>query len=57
MIPDLTVQENIEVVSDISKNPLDIEEVMTALDIENTEIVFQKNFQADNSREPQLQEH
>ena len=57
LIPDLTVQENIEVVSDISKNPLDIEEVMTALDIENTEIVFQKNFQADNSREPQLQEH
>ena len=34
LIPDLTVQENIEVVSDISKNPLDIEEVMTALDIE-----------------------
>lgn len=33
LIPDLTVQENIEVVSDISKNPLDIEEVMTALDI------------------------
>ncbi len=33
LIPDLTVEENIEVVSDISKNPLDLEEVLTALDI------------------------
>lgn len=42
MIPDLTVQENIEVVSDISKNPLDIEEVMTALDIEKYRNRFPK---------------
>ena len=41
-IPDLTVQENIEVVSDISKNPLDIEEVMTALDIEKYRNRFPK---------------
>lgn len=34
LIPDLTVQENIEVVSDISDHPLDIEEVLNALDIE-----------------------
>lgn len=33
LIPDLTVQENIEVVSDISEHPLDIEEVLEALDI------------------------
>lgn len=33
LIPDLTVKENIEVVSDISKDSLDINEVMSALDI------------------------
>ena len=33
LIPDLTVEENIEVVSDISKNPLDLDEVLDALDI------------------------
>ena len=33
---------NIEVVSDISKNPLDIEEVMTALDIEKYRNRFPK---------------
>lgn len=42
LIPDLTVQENIEVVSDISKNPLDIEEVMTALNIEKYRNRFPK---------------
>lgn len=42
LIPDLTVQENIEVASDISKNPLDIEEVMTALDIEKYRNRFPK---------------
>ncbi len=31
LIPDLTVEENIEVVSDISENPLDIEEILDAL--------------------------
>ena len=36
------MQENIEVVSDISKNPLDIEEVMTALDIEKYRNRFPK---------------
>lgn len=34
LIADLTVKENIEVVSDISKSPLNIDEVMKALDIE-----------------------
>lgn len=33
LIPDLTVQENIEVVADISKNPMDMEDVLEALDI------------------------
>ena len=42
LIPDLTVQENIEVVSDISKIPLDIEEVMTALAIEKYRNRFPK---------------
>lgn len=31
LIPDLTVEENIEVVSDISENPLDVEEVLDAM--------------------------
>lgn len=34
LIADLTVKENIEVVSDISEKPLDISEVMKALEIE-----------------------
>lgn len=34
LIPDLTVKENIEVVADIAKQPLDIGEVMKAMDIE-----------------------
>ena len=33
LIADLTVQENVEVVSDISERPLNIDEVLTALDI------------------------
>ena len=33
LIPDLTVMENIRIVSDISKNNLDINEVMKAVDI------------------------
>lgn len=42
LIPDLTVQENIEVVSDISQNQLDIEEVLAALDIEKYRRRFPK---------------
>ena len=34
LIPDLTVKENIQVVSDIADKPLDIDEVMQALDID-----------------------
>lgn len=34
LIPDLTVKENIEVVADIAENPLNIAEVMKAMDIE-----------------------
>lgn len=33
LIPDLTVRENVEVVADISKQPLDIDEVLDALEI------------------------
>lgn len=33
LIADLTVQENVEVVSNISEHPLNIDEVLTALDI------------------------
>lgn len=42
LIPDLTVQENIEVVSDISDNPLNIEDVMNALDIVKYKTRFPK---------------
>lgn len=42
LIPDLTVQENIEVVSDISENTLDISQVMKALDIEKYKDRFPK---------------
>ena len=41
-IPDLTVEENIEVVSDISAYPLDIDEVLQALDIEKYRRRFPK---------------
>jgi len=34
LIPDLTVEENIEVVADIADRPLDIQQVLEALDIE-----------------------
>jgi putative ABC transport system ATP-binding protein len=42
LIPDLTVAENIEVVADISKNPMDIEEVMKALEIDQFRFRFPK---------------
>lgn len=42
LIPDLTVQENIEVVSDISKNPLDLDEVLKALEIDRYRNRFPK---------------
>ena len=42
LIPDLTVEENIEVVSDISAQPLDLNEVLTALDIEKYRRRFPK---------------
>lgn len=42
LIPDLTVRENIEVVADISKNPMNIEEVMEALDISKYRTRFPK---------------
>ncbi len=34
LIPDLTVEENIEVVSDIADDPLDLDEVLEALELE-----------------------
>ena len=42
LIPDLTVQENIQVVADIAKQPMDIEEVMKALDIDRYKNRFPK---------------
>lgn len=42
LIPDLTVRENIEVVADISKNPMNIDEVMEALDISKYRTRFPK---------------
>lgn len=42
LIPDLTVEENIEVVADISDKPLDMDEVLNALDIEKYRRRFPK---------------
>lgn len=42
LIPDLTVQENIQGVADIAKQPMDIEEVMKALDIDKYKNRFPK---------------
>lgn len=42
LIPDLTVQENIQVVADIAKQPMDIEELMKALDIDKYKNRFPK---------------
>ena len=42
LIPDLTMQENIQVVADIAKQPMDIEEVMKALDIDKYKNRFPK---------------
>ena len=42
LIPDLTVQENIQVVADIAKQPMDIEEGMKALDIDKYKNRFPK---------------
>lgn len=42
LIPDLTAQENIEVVADISKQPLNIDEVLNALNIEKYRRRFPK---------------
>lgn len=42
LIPDLTVEENIEVVADISDQPLPMDEVLSALDIEKYRRRFPK---------------
>lgn len=42
LIPDLTVEENVEVVSDIAPNPLDINEVLEALEIDKYRTRFPK---------------
>ena len=42
LIPDLTVAENIEVVSDISENPLDIDKVLEAMGMQNYRYRFPK---------------
>ena len=53
LIPDLTVQENIEVVADISDNPLNINEVMEELGIADYKNRFPKELSVDSSRELQ----
>ena len=40
LIPDLTVRENIEVVSDISEKPLNVEEILEALGMEQYKYRF-----------------
>lgn len=42
LIPDLTVAENVEVVSDISENPLDIDEVLEAMGMQKYRYRFPK---------------
>ena len=42
LIPDLTVEENIEVVADIAEQPLDMEEVLTAMGMEKYRYRFPK---------------
>lgn len=42
LIPDLTVAENIEVVSDIAENPLNIDEVLEAMGMEKYRFRFPK---------------
>jgi putative ABC transport system ATP-binding protein len=42
LIPDLTVAENIEVVADISHNPMDTEELMKAMEIDQYRYRFPK---------------
>ncbi|MHB8129367.1 MAG: ABC transporter ATP-binding protein [Mobilitalea sp.] len=42
LIPDLTVAENIEVVTDISKNPMETDEIMNALEIDQYRYRFPK---------------
>ena len=37
LIPDLNVEENIQVVSEVSEDPLDLDEVLNALDLVLTE--------------------
>ena len=40
LIPDLTVEENVQVVAEIAEKPLDIDEILTALDIEKYRFRF-----------------
>lgn len=40
LIPDLTVEENVQVVSEIAAEPLDMDEILTALDIEKNRYRF-----------------
>ena len=40
LIPDLTVEENVQVVAEIAEKPLDMDEIITALDIEKYRFRF-----------------
>lgn len=50
LIPDLTVEENIEVVADISDKPLAMDEVLNALDIEKYRHRFPKELSGGQQR-------
>ena len=50
LIPDLTVEENVQVVSEIAEAPLDIDEILTALD-KRIVLAFRESFPAVSSRE------
>ena len=56
LIPDLTVEENIEVVSDISEDPLDLNEVLGALELEQYRRRFPRELSGGQQQRRPLQE-
>lgn len=56
LMPHLTVLENIEIIENISKSPLDINEVLEAVGLMNKKIDFQKNYLVGSNNVLQLLE-
>ncbi|WP_332842307.1 ABC transporter ATP-binding protein [Paraclostridium sp. AKS81] len=56
LMPHLTVLENIEIIENISKSPLDINEVLDAVGLINKKIDFQKNYLVESNNVLQLLE-